>query len=93
MNALHTATNNVRTFYGLINMRWVDPTIAHKTPIRDWLLHIAELRAGMEGVVYLINAFDAEDAFDVPIPQWIDNSTGFPQADMVNQIAITIQFL
>ena len=74
MNALHAASNSVRTFYGLGGMRWIDTVIAGKTQVRDWSLHVLELRAGIEGVVYSVNAFDSVDAFDISIPAWIDTA-------------------
>jgi hypothetical protein len=87
MNTLHTAVNNIRAYYGLINMRWIDPITAGKTQVRDWPLHIAELRSGIEGVVYAVNGFDAEDTFDIPIPQWIAMTGGYPRADVMQQIS------
>jgi hypothetical protein len=93
MNTLHTAVNKIRAYYGLINMRWVDPITTGKTQVRDWPLHIAELRSGIEGVIYAVNGFDAEDTFDIPIPQWIAMTGVYPRADVMNQLGQIISLL
>ncbi|GHU66181.1 hypothetical protein FACS1894184_03540 [Clostridia bacterium] len=93
MNTLHNAVNYIRAFYGQGNMRWVDPIVAGKTQVRDWPLHVLELRSGVEGVIYAVNAFDNVDTFDIPIPSWIAITGGYPRADVMNQLAQTIQLL
>jgi hypothetical protein len=93
VNTLHSGVNHVRAFYGISNMRWTEPIISGKTLIRDWPLHIAELRSGVEGIVYTVNAFDAEDSFDIPLPTWTQLNSGYPQANAMNQLAQVIQSL
>jgi hypothetical protein len=90
VNTLHNAANSIRAYYGQINMRWVDPIIVGKTQVRDWPLHVAELRSGVEGVIYAVNGFDAEDTFDIAIPQWIAMTGGYPRADVMNQLSSII---
>jgi hypothetical protein len=93
MNALHSAANLIRKFYGFTSMRWVDTIVAGQTQIRDWPLHIAELRAGIEAVVSRVNGHDAVESFDIATPSWITPTGMFPQADMMNQIAMVVKVL
>jgi hypothetical protein len=92
-NALRTAVNNLRLYYGMPQTVWQEPIIAHRTPTRDWPLHIKEVRAALEGVVALINAHDAVTTFDVPLPVWVPLTAGPPRADVANQIIDLIQTL
>jgi hypothetical protein len=93
MNALHNATNRVRAFYGFTSMRWVDTIVAGVTQIRDWPLHIAELRAGIEAVVSRVNGHDVAESFAIATPAWITPTGAFPQADMMNQIATVVKVI
>jgi hypothetical protein len=93
MNTLHNAANRVRGFYGFTSMRWIETIIAGQTQIRDWLLHIAELRAGIEAVVSRVNGHDDVEMFDITTPTWKAMNSGFPQADIMNQIATVVKTL
>jgi hypothetical protein len=91
MKTLSTASNNIRSYYNLTNQ--ITQVTAGRTPIRDWPLHIAELRTTIEGVIHFINSFDVGETFGVPIPPWLPNTTGYPQADILNQLLLFTKLL
>lgn len=89
MLALRSTVNAVRGYYGAAAYGWTDGIVAGQTQVRDWVYHIAEVRAAVEGVTDIINAFDA----GISPPDWLPFGTGRPRADVMNQIAGVITTL
>lgn len=81
-----TAVNNVRYYYGLQNYAWAQEIISGRTQIRDWPVHILELRAALQGVVDLLRDFDDDTALEYLDFTWIPLETGRPRADVMRQI-------
>jgi hypothetical protein len=84
--SIRTAVDNVRGYYGLPVFQWASPIIAHRTQIRDWPLHIKEIRTALNAVIALINAHDTASTFDIPTPMWLSLGNERPRADVMLQI-------
>jgi len=79
---LRTAINNLRYYYRLLAYVWPGGIIPGRTQVRDWPLHVLELRAAIQGIIDKINSFDNTAA---PI-EWLPLGVGRPRADVMNQI-------
>lgn len=66
IQALRTAVSMARGYYNLSPVTWSEEISAGKTAVKNWPLHIAELRKALEPVVTAINGFDSSSAFDIP---------------------------
>ena len=86
VTALRTAVNTVRNYYGLSAVVWSEEITAGKTYVKNWPLHILELRAALEPVIEMINLFSTGTAFDVPEVDWLPIGTGRPRAAVMNQL-------
>lgn len=86
ITALRTAANTARGYYGLSAVSWGEEITAGKTYVKNWPLHILEIRAAIEPVIELINLFDTGTAFDVPEVDWLPIGTGRPKAVVINQL-------
>jgi hypothetical protein len=93
MNSIRNTVNDIRNYYGIPAMQPSETIIAGRTQVRDWPLHIAEARAGVDGVVSLVNGYDGVGTFDIPTPVWIMLSGGYPQASVMGQIMTLIPTL
>jgi hypothetical protein len=85
LQSLRDAVNHVRHFYGLSPAVWSESIIPHRTQIREWPLHIKEIRAALETVVAAVNSFDGAIMFDVPSIIWQFITTGSPTAAVMQQ--------
>ena len=86
ITALRTAVNTIRGYYGLLAVSWGEEITAGKTYVKNWPLHILEIRTAIEPVIELINLFDTGTAFDVPEVDWLPIGTGRPKAAVINQL-------
>ncbi|GHU69140.1 hypothetical protein FACS1894184_12590 [Clostridia bacterium] len=93
MQSLRDAVNSIRLYYGLSSVIWQEAIIANRTQIRDWPIHIKELRTALDAVIVSINGFDTVAAFDVPLVSWIAFSPGSPRADVIQQLITLINTL
>ena len=84
---LRVAINNLRNYYSLSAYIWSREIVPGRTQVRDWPIHILELRAAVQGIVDKINSFDsmAMGAILAPIG-WLPLGTGRPRADAMNQM-------
>lgn len=84
---LRTAANNLRDYYNLPPYTWESEIVPSRTLVRDWLLHIFELRADIQEIISKINSFDStaiEQRIE-PI-EWLPIGTGRPRADVMEQL-------
>ncbi|WP_040197172.1 hypothetical protein [Candidatus Soleaferrea massiliensis] len=86
IQALRTAVNAVRNYYFLSPITWSEEIVAGKTTIKNWPFHITELRRAIEAVITMINDFDVSPAFDIPTVTWLPIGTGWPKADVMQQL-------
>ncbi|GHU68369.1 hypothetical protein FACS1894184_10200 [Clostridia bacterium] len=93
MQSLRTAADNIRYFYGLTTFQWANAIIQNRTQVRDWPLHIKELRTALEAVITMINGHDTITAFDVPMPFWLAMAIGPPRAGVMQQLITLISSL
>lgn len=85
--ALRTAVNTVRNYYGLAPVSWDEEITAGKTEVKNWPLHILEIRAAVEPVIAVINQYSTDSGFAVPEPDWEEFGTGRPRAAVMNQLS------
>jgi hypothetical protein len=85
--ALRTAVNTVRNYYGLAPVSWSEEITAGRTEVKNWPLHILEIRAAVEPVIAVINQYSTDSGFAVPEPDWEELGTGRPRAAVMNQLA------
>jgi hypothetical protein len=93
MQSIRDAVNNIRRYYGMIPVIWSQSIVPHRTPVRDWPLHVKEIRAALEAVAAVINAHDDTDIFDVPQSDWFPIIPSRPQADVMNQLLTILRSL
>lgn len=86
ISALRTAVNTVRDYYGLPAVSWGEVVTAGKTYVKNWPLHILEIRNAIEPVVELVNQFAAGSVFDIPEVEWEPIGTGRPRAAVMQQL-------
>jgi hypothetical protein len=87
ITALRTAVNTVRNYYGLAPVSWSEEITAGKAEVKNWLLHILEIRSAVEPVIAVINQYSADSGFAVPEPDWEELGTGRPRAAVMNQLS------
>lgn len=87
ITALRTAVNTARGYYGLAPVSWSEEITAGKTEVKNWPLHILELRSAVEPVIAVINQYSTASGFAVPEPNWEELGTGRPRAAVMNQLA------
>ncbi|MPN43475.1 hypothetical protein SDC9_191035 [bioreactor metagenome] len=87
ITALRTAVNTVRNYYGLAPVPWSEEITVGRTEVKNWPLHILEIRAAVEPVIALNNQFGGGTGFTVPEPDWEELGTGRPRAAVMNQLA------
>lgn len=80
---LRVAVNTIRSYYGLPPVSWNETIIPGKTYIKNWPLHIIEIRNSIEPIIDLINQFEAGTITEV---DWIDIGTGRPRASVMEQL-------
>jgi len=79
--------HNLRNYYNLSAYVWNTTVIAGKTQVRDWVYHLEELRAALQGVIDKVNSYDsATQTFDVAVIDWLPLGTGRPRADVMAQL-------
>jgi hypothetical protein len=93
MNALRTAVNDIRHYYGLPITVWGEQIIAKRTPIAAWRKHISDIRSAIHSLVDFVNGFESVTDFDITIPTWIDKGTDRPRKDVMQQLLTLIQTL
>jgi hypothetical protein len=86
IQALRTAINNIRHYYGMATVNWSEDLISGKTYVKNWPIHITEMRKAIDSVIVLINGFDTSQTFDVPTVTWLPIGTGRPKADVMQQL-------
>lgn len=86
IQTLHTAVNMTRSYYNLSPATWSEEIAAGKTAVKNWPVHITELRKAIEPVITVINSFDSSSVFDVPPITWSPIGTGRPKAAVMNQL-------
>ncbi|GHU77011.1 hypothetical protein AGMMS49992_23740 [Clostridia bacterium] len=91
--ALRLAAEDIRHYYGLPTNVWGSIIIQNRTQVRDWPLHIKEVRAALDAVIVAINSFDTVAAFDAPLVSWIAFSPGSPRAAVMQQVITLINLL
>ena len=87
ITALRTAVNTVRNYYGLAPVSWSEEITAGRTEMKNWPLHILEIRTAVEPVIAVINQYSTDSGFAVPEPDWEELGTGRPRAAVMNQLA------
>ena len=87
ITALRTAVNTVRNYYDLAPVSWSEEIMAGRTEVKNWPLHILEIRSAVEPVITLINQYSTDPGFAVPEPDWEELGTGRPRAAVMNQLA------
>ena len=87
ITALRIAVNTVRNYYGLAPGSWSEEITAGRTEVKNWPLHILEIRAAVEPVIAAINQYSTNSGFAVPEPDWEALGTGRPRAAVMNQLA------
>jgi len=90
ITALRTAVNTVQNYYGLAPVSWSEEITAGRTEVKNWPLHIMEIRAAVEPVIAVINQYSTASGFAVPEPDWEELGTGRPRAAVMNQLADVI---
>lgn len=86
IQTLQTVVNTIRQFHHMTSASWNEEIIAAKTSIRNWPIHILELRAALEPVITMINDFDVNTTFDIPTVTWLPVGSGRPKADVMQQL-------
>ncbi len=94
INKIRSAVNTARNYYCLSAFTWNGDVTAGKTTIKDWPLHVMEIRRALVPSITKINGFDPNStAFDLPPGDWQSIGTGRPEADVMNQFHIIIFML
>jgi hypothetical protein len=88
IQTLRNAINAVRNFYNMTNFAWSSTITAGQTPVRDFPLHILELRSAADAVIAHINSFCSTGG--VPPIDWLPIGNGRPRADVMGQLQNTI---
>jgi len=86
IQTLRNAINTVRNFYNMANYSFPQASTitAGQTPVRDFPLHILELRAAVDEVIAHINLFCSTGG--VPPITWLPIGSGRPRADVMVQL-------
>lgn len=87
ISTLRTAVNTVRNYYGLAPVSWSEEITAGRTEVKNWPLHILEIRTAVEPVIAIINQYSTDSGFAVPEPDWEELDTGRPRAAVMNQLS------
>jgi hypothetical protein len=87
ITTLRTAINTVRNYYGLAPVSWSEEITAGRTEVKNWPLHILEIRTAVEPVIAVINQYSTASGFAVPEPDWEELGTGRPRAAVMNQLS------
>lgn len=86
--------NTVRAYYGLAAISWAEAITAGLTSTRNWVAHILELRSAIDGVISLVNGWDITTSTNrIPVPSWVQLTTGAPRADAMEQLRDVIESL
>jgi len=86
ITALRIAVNIVRHYYGLSTHVWNKTITARKTYVKDWPLHVLEIRNAVEPVIDFINQYAAGSTFDIPEIEWESIGASRPRAAVINQL-------
>ena len=86
IQTLRIAVNMARSYYNLSPAAWSEDIAAGKTAVKNWPVHITELRKAIEPVVAVINGFDSSSVFHIPPITWLPIGTGRPKAAVMNQL-------
>lgn len=93
VNELRTMVNHARQYYGLPVKEWAETITARTTSTRNWRDHITELRAAINEVVALVNAWDSQSNTNrIPSPAWVALPTK-PGAAVMNQLRAVAESL
>jgi hypothetical protein len=84
IQTLRNSLNAVRNFYNMTNFAWSSAITAGQTPVRDFPLHILELRSAVDAVIAHINSFCSTGG--VPPIDWLPIGNGRPRADVMGQL-------
>jgi hypothetical protein len=92
VKAVHIQTmrdtiNHVRGYYALAPVTWMDQMIPKRSYVRDWPMHIIEVRKAVEAIILAINGYGA----GVPLPTW--EEMGNLRAAAMAQMHTVIQTL
>ena len=87
ITALRTAINIVRNYYGLAPVSWSEEITSGRIEVKNWPLHILEIRSAVEPVIAVINQYSTDSGFAVPEPDWEELGTGRPRAAAMNQLS------
>lgn len=94
IQAIRNAINTARNYYGLPSVTWDRDIVAGKTTVKDWPLHIMEIRRVLFSPVTKINGFDPNSTtFDLPPGEWQPIGTGRPNANVMEQLHIVVFML
>jgi hypothetical protein len=86
IQTLRTAVNMARSYYNLSLATWSEEIAAGKTAVKNWPVHITELRKAIEPIIAVINGFDSSSVFNFPPITWSPIGTGRPKAAVMNQL-------
>ena len=87
IKAIRDAVNIARNYYCLSAFSWNGDIIAGKSTIKDWPLHIMEIRRALVPPITKINGFDSDSStFDLPPGDWKTIGTGRPDAEVMAQL-------
>jgi len=86
IQALRTAVNGVRSYYGMAEIVWAEEIIAGKTSIRNWTFHVLELRKTIEQIIERIQSFAPDSTLGLSIPDWVPITPGRPKAAVMLQL-------
>lgn len=94
IKSIRNAVDIARNYYGLPSVTWGGDVVSGKTSIKDWPLHVMEIRRALVQPVTKINGFDSNSsAFDLPPGEWQAIGSGRPEADVMGQLHFVIFIL
>lgn len=94
VNELRVAINNVRAYYGLAAVAWVETVVSGTTKLANWKAHVLEVRTAIDEVVAYVNGWDTASTVNrIAAPTWIDISVNKPTVAVTSQIRQVLRTL
>lgn len=93
IRVLREMMDKVCSYYGRGSYSWNQEIIPGKTQIRDWPLHVREIRSAIMSLVSNIFAVGGGVSAIDPNIEWLPLGHGRPRADVMNQLVDVIMTL
>ena len=94
INELRTMVDTMRAYYGMVPTHWGEGITANVTSLADWRSHVLALRASMEEIAAVVNAWDANSTtHNIQLPAWIDIPVNTPTVAVMAQLRGAIALL